>query len=615
MRKKNVLEYIILAIFIMCMSLALCASLEYVTRATEREYLNQAKWLFMVLGASLSLFLLMRITHKTSKKLTDTKKWWAYGVGLGVFWIAGLALRISVIEGIPIQPSSDFETYYNITLYLLQDKLLTPIGDSYREYIALYPHTIGFPMMILAPAFEIFGASVKTALYTNLLFSMGSVLLTARIARRCAGKTAGLLAGAAMALWPSHIFYSDMIATEPTFTFFILAATNFVVSVVETGEKSLFRRDPVGLIVRYVLLGILLAVAGAIRPMAIILLAAFVVVRILMGQSTGDDVRNSALQKYLSKNVVCILLVFVPYFLVSQSISSTIGGIIMETPASGLGASGYNLMVGVNSSSEGLWNQEDADFFKEAYLKTGTASGAHAECMQEALRRIQQQPEDVLNLLVYKFRDLWGTDDFGIDWNLLWTGQQGLLTQKLVDQLEAVRPFGRAAYMCILFFSLLSGLDAWRKARAPAPLQMLCILFFLGTALSHMLLETQVRYHYNMIPYLILLSAFTVAGWQQRMADEQVIVVQERKALSAEKPTSAAGSAQATTVQAPSSAPQMHNHFDIMQALREGHVQMSVSQAYVQEEMKERGMQPNQPIKPVKAASAENQQTNATTQG
>ena len=38
-RKKNLLDYLALTLFIMCMGLALSASLEYVTRATEREYL------------------------------------------------------------------------------------------------------------------------------------------------------------------------------------------------------------------------------------------------------------------------------------------------------------------------------------------------------------------------------------------------------------------------------------------------------------------------------------------------------------------------------------------------------------------------------------------------
>ena len=47
-RKKNLLDYLALTLFIMCMGLALSASLEYVTRATEREYLGQGIWVLSI---------------------------------------------------------------------------------------------------------------------------------------------------------------------------------------------------------------------------------------------------------------------------------------------------------------------------------------------------------------------------------------------------------------------------------------------------------------------------------------------------------------------------------------------------------------------------------------
>lgn len=51
-RKKNLLDYLALTLFIMCMGLALSASLEYVTRATEREYLGQGIWALSMAGLS-----------------------------------------------------------------------------------------------------------------------------------------------------------------------------------------------------------------------------------------------------------------------------------------------------------------------------------------------------------------------------------------------------------------------------------------------------------------------------------------------------------------------------------------------------------------------------------
>lgn len=131
----------------------------------------------------------------------------------------------------------------------------------------------------------------------------------------------------------------------------------------------------------------------------------------------------------------------------------------------------------------------------------------------------------MLNLMVYKFRDLWRTDDFGIDWNLLWTEQQGTLTPELRSLLESIRPIGRVMYMAVLLFAALGAMEAWRRRLAPNAMILICMLFFLGTALSHMLLETQVRYHYNMIPFLILLAAWTVRSWSKTAAEKEDVRV------------------------------------------------------------------------------------------
>ncbi len=561
MRKKNLLEYILLGLFILCMALALTAALGYVTRATEREFLNQGKWLFSMLGIALALFLTMRLTSKESFRMTLRQKKLLVGFGTAIFFAAGLAARLYVINRVAIEPSSDFETYYMLAKHLVNGTLLSPEGKVYREYVALYPHTIGFPMLILRPVFTVFGVSVKNALYANLACSMVSILLAGRIGRRCAGRMGGLIATGLMSLWPSHILYSDMVASEPSFTMMILLATCLMVEVLDRRSGSLYDRSPGRGLILLALMGVVLALGGAIRPMAVILLAAYAVVQLMAGGDTKYLPKHDT-QIALSKGWLCLVIVVIPYLTVGAMITSTISTEIMEKPVSGVSASGYNLMVGVNTKSQGLWNQEDADFFKNEYTETGSATAAHSACMQKALERIKQSPEDVLNLFVYKFRDLWGSDDFGIDWNLLWTGQQGLLTDELTEWLEGVRPVGRVMYLCVLMFSLIGAINAWRRTLRPRPMQMVCILFFLGTALSHMLLETQVRYHYNMIPYLILLTAMAASDWRQRMAEEPVIQI-----VVNEPPP-------------PSLETQDHTHFDIGKAIEEGHIRLSVSEAY-----------------------------------
>lgn len=568
-RKKSLFEYLFMALMIMCLGLALSASLEYVTRATEREFLNQGRWVLSMTGLALLLFFGVRLWNRLGQKAPEgIKQTVSLGLCAAAF-AAGLLLRLWVIRKIPVEPESDFETYYRIANHLLNDTLLTPEGAADRRYIALYPHTIGYPMLVLLPVFRIFGASVNAALYANLACSMLAVALAGHIGYRLHGRLGMVAMTVMMSLWPSHIFYSNMVATEPAFTLLLLLAADIMVSVLERRKNSLFVRAPGRMLALLCLLGVVLAFAGAIRPMALILVAAFAAVQLGMGKEGGDLLDGSGLQNAVSRNVLCLMLVLVFYFGTGMVITRAISDTIMEEPASGLSASGYNLMVGVNAQSKGLWNQEDADFFAAAYEETESASAAHKACLDKALERIAAEPENTLDLLIYKFRDLWQTDDFGIDWNLLWTGQQETLTDDMSAMFESWRPVGRTAYMLLLLLGLIAVLDAWRKVRAPHPMLMVCLLFFLGTALAHMLLETQVRYHYNMIPFLILLGSFALAGWRQRVTEEPPVRVVE-------------------VARDVKEMPEDHTHFDMGSAILNGNIRVSVTKKYEDEALAER---------------------------
>lgn len=560
-RKKNLFEFIFMAIMLMCLGLALSASLEYVTRATEREFLNQGQWVLSMAGLALLLYFGVRLHHKcslhTSEKLKSTL-WIAASV---LIFCIGFLLRLLVIQRIPIEPDSDFETYYRIATHLVNGTILTPEASPDREYIALYPHVIGYPMLLLQPVFSIFGISVNNALYANLACSMLAAAVAAHIGYRLHGRMGSFVVLTLMCLWPSHIFFSNMVATEPAFTLMILVASDIMLSVLDRGENSLYVQSTIRLLVMDGLLGVVLAIAGAIRPMAIVLLAAFAVAQLSLGREGNDLRKVPGSRRPITTSILCLGAAVLMYVGTSAITTRMISDIIMEPPVGGLSASGYNLMVGVNTKSQGLWNQEDADFFDQAYEETGSASEAHKRCMDKALERFSTAPEDTLNLLIYKFRDLWQTDDFGIDWNLLWTGQQGTLTEELQAFLEDMRPIGRVMYMMLLLLSIIAVLDAWRKARAPHPFMMVCILFFLGTALAHMLLETQVRYHYNMIPFLILLSSWALNGWRERLKEEPPVKLVE-------------------VVHETQESYVDHTKFDMNAAILNGNIHVSVSKKY-----------------------------------
>ena len=101
-RKKNLLDYLALTLFIMCMGLALSASLEYVTRATEREYLGQGIWVLSMAGLSLLALLLGRISRKCGQKIQPLPKNIVM-IALGAVLVGvGVYLRLWVIWNIPL---------------------------------------------------------------------------------------------------------------------------------------------------------------------------------------------------------------------------------------------------------------------------------------------------------------------------------------------------------------------------------------------------------------------------------------------------------------------------------------------------------------------------------
>lgn len=561
-RKKTLFEYVFMALMIMCLGLALSASLEYVTRATEREFLNQGCWILGMAGLTLLCFLGVRLWHWLGLRLhARAKLILSIVICLGFICI-GLLLRLWVIHNIPVEPDSEFETYYRIANHLLNGTLFTE-GAADRHYIALYPHTIGYPLLLL-PVFRLFGATVNNALYTNLACSMLAVMLAGHIGYRLKGCLGMVIITALMSLWPSHIFYSNMVATEPAFTLLLLVATELMVSVLDRRQNSLFVRAPGRLLLLLCLLGIVLALANAIHPTTLLLLVAFAAVQLGMGKEGRQYTHGIGLQNAVSRSMLCLALVMIFYFGTGMVIRQTIEDTIMEEPVGSLAAPGYNLMVGVNTQSMGQWNQEDADFFATAYEAIGSADEAHKACMGRALERIAAEPENTLDLLIYKFRNLWQTDDFGIDWNLLWADQQGTLTPELSALLEGWRPVGRTAYMMLLLLSLLAVMGAWQRIRAPHPMMMVCILFFLGTALAHMLLETQVRYHYNMIPFLILLSGYALCGWRERVAEEPAVQILEIYRDTKEMPED-------------------YTRFDMGSAILNGNIRVSVTKKYEDE--------------------------------
>ena len=423
---------------------------------------------------------------------------------VGVVILASAILRILVIERFPILPSSDYQVYFQVAELLSKGKLGT---SDYCSYIAEFPHIVGFPF-ILSLLFRITGPSLKAGLYFNMAASLLSVFLTYRISRTLCGRLGGVIALLAAAFWPSQILYGTILASEPVFTCMFLFCIWLFIYLFRYPAKL---NHIEGSIILCVLLGVLISLTNAVRPQAIILLIAVILCLIPMRVQfdKSEKMLNGKLRCAACQGWFRALIILFSFMICSQLVSTAISKTIAyELP--GMSTSfGFNLMVGVHIDAKGAWNQQDADFLTNQFAATHSAEKAHQACLSVALSRIKSNPIGVLNLSLEKFTFLWGNDDYAASWATFLLDQQGNLTSERQHLIQTITPWNNDIYLVTLFLSAVLGMRSF-KQREIGPTHVL-MLIFIGTALLHMILEWQNRYHYFVLPVFMILASMAFA--------------------------------------------------------------------------------------------------------
>lgn len=534
-------------------------------------------WLLAALSARLKLDVVF----------SDRKKWMRWGEVLFVVAILGLAVlvRLIVIREFPMKPASDYKTYYEIA-ELLTKGTIQKEGKGYCNYIAMFPHVMGY-CYILMLLFKAVGVSVLAGQYLNIFFSVATVFIVYRIARKLGGRIAGMVALLLCAFWPSQILYITMLSAEYAFTFFFFVCVWLLVSLVvdydgytEYAGKAIFL---------HLLLGVLLALTAAIRPMALILLIAVVLTiapcKMPLPSLPLNDIPLTV--RFLERGWVRCVMIFVPYMILSSVITSNIELTVDRTLPSATTSFGYNLLVGLNTESKGGWNDEDAALLYSSMEETGSASQAHIACRDLAFQRVLTNPQGIFNLFIEKYELLWGNDDYGATWNIMFLQEQGNLTQERQDFLYQVRDVNDILYIITVFFALIGLIYIWR---GKANLASLLSLVYLGTVAMHLLVESQNRYHYFVLQIFMILAAMAVqflfadekkkSRVSQREKELQIEEkkYREEKLLAMEKEEEQVVSLRKEAFE---------NVFDMEKALKEGHIVMTVSEVYGQIEEKQ----------------------------
>lgn len=509
------------------------------------------------------------------------------GILVVLILAAATGVRMWVIRNFPITPTSDYKTYYEIADLLLRGTIQKE-GKGYCEYIAMFPHVYGY-CTILKIAFSIWGTSAAVGLNLNLVFSVATVFLVYRIGRQCGGRIAGIIAMLLCAFWPSQVLYGSILSAEPSFTFLVFLCADLFLAVTlktRTSNADYFRAAA-----GYIVIGVLIGLAAGVRPMAMILLIAIVICMVPLKEELPAKPLNDIplLQRFLSMGWVRCVLIFLPYIIVSNINSTNIELAIDRDLASGSTSFGYNMLVGLNADSDGGWNEEDKNLLYDTMEQTGSASQAHMACRDLAIQRLVGNPVGIFNLFIHKYELLWGNDDYGSTWNIAFSDEQGNLTSWRSAFLYQMRDINNIVYAITIFFAMMGLLFLYK---GKANYLYIFVLVYLGTVAMHLLVESQNRYHYFVLQVFMLLAGFGIQSLYndcknaKAKKSEQLVSTENLEDV---KQNQMDIYKEAEEEIAAMRSEALANVFDMKTALEQGHIVMTVSEAYEKTEEKGTG--------------------------
>jgi len=246
---------------------------------------------------------------------------------------------------------SDFYLFHNYAVNAGKG-LFTAYDITYT----IFPFKVGYPLL-LSLFYRLFGTDLLIAKLLNVITSVCLAILVYWIGRLSFGENAGRIAGMLFSFWPSQIMYNSVAASEHIFTvFFVLSLGLFIkmVTCLSHGKVS------TKIYILSLSAGISLALAHFIRPFSTIAFPA-IVIYLFIFVKVKNNFKENILQNV--KLLMPTLLGFIVCFsLISISLLNVVKLPIWTSPI------GFNLLVGTNYNSSGMYNAEDEKIIAIPFL-------------------------------------------------------------------------------------------------------------------------------------------------------------------------------------------------------------------------------------------------------
>ena len=379
----------------------------------------------------------------------------------------------------------------------------------------VFPHLTGYPL-ILSYVLRIFGTEAEVARWFNFFCTLAAVLLLYYLGKTAFNARVGRLAALLFALWPGQVFYMPVLAAEHLFVVLMLTVLClFALAANQENRSAPWRAWTMALAA-----GVVLSVAHIVRPVASLLIPAFMLfllVRPHHGETTESEEAKPPkkwMTNWKALRAGVLVLLVLGFWLTLQGLNLLYQPKV-EVPLGKTGA-GFNLYVGTNQAARGMWNPEDWAIIEEFNYDFDRI---HEEAWNRGMERIREDYRDFLLLAERKFSIQWAVSDYGFYWGMLETERVTAVSLWAEAHRQELQVASQVFYMSLMWLILL-GVWHTRQKRTASFNTFIAILFF-GFIAMHTLIEVQSRYHHSLVPLFILSAACGADRWIQNTCAER----------------------------------------------------------------------------------------------
>ncbi len=427
----------------------------------------------LVLTAGLLRFKRRRTAPSRVKRTADPVK---IGALLGLLCFV---VNLIWVLAVRLEPTVDYLTFWTASVELAEGKAL-----SGARFMALFPHILGYSTF-LSCFIRAFGPSPLLAPVINVILTVMSGAIIYTLCLRWRGLNT---AAAASLLWtfcPSKMLYNTMVLSEPLYTFLML----LFILLVSSLERKTGRRYWV-FILAAVCCAMTLAMANAARPVALVPMIAFGIwLCLLRGERMKEGTQCRRWLAFTGVLLVCYGLFGAGW---RNHAEKVLGQEAAWTP-------GYSMYVGFNPESGGSYSDEDIQLlYHYSDLPGYSAADAQTQMFKLAKERASSNSVNLGRLLLTKIRTFLGNDEGGAYYS----------KAALSDRAYSVCAVVSNIYYYTLVLLVLHGVRNIRRDKIKTSL-LIVPMYVLGLTLAQMLVEVAGRYHYSIIPMLVIMAAFS----------------------------------------------------------------------------------------------------------